>query len=89
MLKNNQVNDTTQLTIKAFDPVFTPRVSISKVFANSISVYASVSSGYTPPLLSDAIASDGTVDLSLTPERAVQYEIGTKGIFSMISLHIN
>ena len=79
MLKNNQVNDTTQLEVKAFNPIFTPRISISKVFSNSVSVYASVSSGYTPPLLSDAIASDGTVNLSLTPERAVQYEIGTKG----------
>lgn len=79
MLKNGQVNDTTQLMKKSFKPVLAPRISISKVFADHISVYASVSSGYTPPLLSSATASDGSVDLGLKPERAVQYEIGTKG----------
>lgn len=79
MLKNGQVNDTTQLMKKSFKPVFAPRISVSKVFGNNVSVYASVSSGYTPPLLSSAIATNGTVDLGLKPERAVQYEIGTKG----------
>lgn len=79
MLKNNQVNDTTQLTVKAFDPVVTQRISVSKVFNNEVSAYLSVSTGYTPPLLSDAVASNGSVDLSLSPEKAVQYEAGTKG----------
>ncbi len=79
MLKNGQVNDTTQLIKKSFKPVFAPRISVSKVFGNNLSVYASVSSGYTPPLLNSAIATDGSVDLGLRPERAVQYEIGTKG----------
>ncbi len=79
MLRSNQVYDTTNLAVKSFDPVFMPRISFSKVFSNMVSVYASISSGYTPPLLSDAVANDGTVDLSLKPERAVQYEIGSKG----------
>jgi len=79
MLRNNQVYDTTNLAVKSFNPVFTPRISFSKVFSNMVSVYASISSGFTPPLLSDAIATDGTIDLSLKPERAIQYEIGTKG----------
>jgi iron complex outermembrane receptor protein len=76
MLKDNQVSDTTELMVKSFDWVFTPRMAVSKDFDDRGSVYASVSSGYTPPLLSNAIANDGTVDLSLDPERAVQYEIG-------------
>lgn len=79
MLKNNQLNDTTSLTIKAFEPSFNPRIAISKVFNEEASVYVSVSTGYTPPLLGDAIANDGTVNTELTPEKAVQYEIGSKG----------
>ena len=79
MLRGNQVYDTTSLAVKSFDPVFTPRISLSKVFNNMVTIYAGISSGYTPPLLSDAVASDGSVDLSLKPERAVQYEIGSKG----------
>lgn len=79
MLKNNAVNDTTLLVVKVFKPTFTPRISVLKMFGDNVSVYASVSSGYAPPLLSDAIASNGTIDLDLKPERSTQFEIGTKG----------
>ena len=79
MLKNNQLNDTTSLTVKAFEPAFTPRIAFSKVFNEEASVYVSVSTGYTPPLLGDATANDGTVNTNLKPEKAVQYEIGSKG----------
>ena len=79
MLKNSLLNDTTQLIINAFAPVITPRIAISKVFSDEASVYVSVSRGYTPPLLSDAVRSDGSIDTNLKPEYAVQYEIGSKG----------
>jgi iron complex outermembrane receptor protein len=86
MLKNNQLSDTTVLRVKSFDAVFAPRVAVSKGLGGSASVYASVSSGYTPPLLSNIIANTGAVDLSLKPERAVQYEVGTQGMFLHNSL---
>ncbi len=79
MLKNNQVNDTTDVIVDAFKPVITPRISVTKIFSNEFSVYASVSTGYTPPLLGDAVASDNSVNQDLKPEKAIQYEIGTKG----------
>ncbi|HEU4989453.1 MAG TPA: TonB-dependent receptor [Gemmatimonadaceae bacterium] len=81
LLRNNQLFDTTLTQVRSFDWQFTPRVSVSKAVGRAGSVYASVSSGYTPPLLSNTVASDGTVDLSLKPERAVQYEVGTQGSF--------
>lgn len=79
MLNANQLFDTTRMQTRSFDAVFTPRVALSKGLGANASVYASVSSGYTPPLLSNTVASDGTVDLALKPERAVQYEVGTQG----------
>ncbi|MGH7669699.1 MAG: TonB-dependent receptor [Gemmatimonadaceae bacterium] len=81
MLKNNVLYDTTSTQVRSFDWVLTPRVAVSKGITRSASVYASVSSGYTPPLLSNTVSSDGTVDLSLKPERAIQYEVGTQGSF--------
>ncbi len=81
MLRNNQLYDTTTTMVRKFDWVLTPRLSVSKGITRSASVYASVSTGYTPPLLSNTVANDGTVDLSLKPERAVQYEVGTQGSF--------
>lgn len=79
MLKNNQLYDTTTVQTRSFKTVFTPHVALSKEVGDGSSVYASVSTGYTPPLLSNTVASDGTVDLSLKPERAVQYEVGAQG----------
>jgi iron complex outermembrane receptor protein len=79
MLKNNLLNDTTHLVIKAFKPVVTPRVALTKVFNEELSLYVSLSTGYTPPLLGDAVASDGTVNTELKPEHAIQYEFGSKG----------
>ncbi|MEO7217352.1 MAG: TonB-dependent receptor [Gemmatimonadaceae bacterium] len=79
MLKANQLFDTTSLKVRSFKAVINPRITVTKGFAGGASVYASVSSGYSPPLLSNTIANNGTVNLSLKPERAVQYEIGTHG----------
>ncbi len=81
LLRNNQVFDTTTTEERSFDAVFTPRVTLAKGFGANTSVYASVSAGYTPPLLSNIIANTGDVNLALDPERAVQYEIGTQSTF--------
>ncbi|MEO7103550.1 MAG: TonB-dependent receptor [Gemmatimonadaceae bacterium] len=79
MLKANVLYDTTTLAVRSFKAALNPRVAITKGFGDNASVYASVSSGYTPPLLSNTIANNGKVDLTLKPERAVQYEAGTQG----------
>jgi iron complex outermembrane receptor protein len=79
MLNNNQVYNGSIYVINSFSPVFTPRIAVLKALNNNISIYASISTGYSPPLLSDAVASDGTINTSLKPEKAVQYEIGSKG----------
>jgi iron complex outermembrane receptor protein len=65
---------------KSFSPVFTPRISLLKLLNDHISVYADVSSGYTPPPTADVInAVLGTVNKDLKPESGIQYEVGTKG----------
>jgi iron complex outermembrane receptor protein len=87
LLKNNQLFDTTQIQRKTFPAALAPRFQLSKAFDGNGSVYASVSSGYTPPLLTNVIASDGTVDVGLKPERAVQYEVGTQG--SLLDKRLN
>ncbi|HKJ30650.1 MAG TPA: TonB-dependent receptor [Balneolales bacterium] len=82
LLDNGQVSNSASLKVKSFNAVFDPRISVSKVINHNFSVYANVSSGYTPPMLSSATASDGTVNMNLEPEHGVQYEIGTKGSFA-------
>ena len=79
MLKSNQLFDTTFIRNKKFAKVFAPRAEITKGFGDVASIYGSVSTGYTPPLLSQALSSDGTVNTGLKPEHAVQYEVGVQG----------
>ena len=76
--RNNLLNDTTQLQVLPFDVTLTPRISVLKAFGDNISVYASVSTGYTPPAISNITASN-IIDSLLNPERATQFELGTKG----------
>jgi iron complex outermembrane receptor protein len=81
LLNAGMLFDTTQVQSRSFDWDFDPRIAVSKEIHGTALVYASVSGGYTPPLLSNAVASDGTVDVGLKPEHAVQYEVGTQGNF--------
>lgn len=78
MLRSGQILDSTVTRTKSFDAVVTPRVAVSKAFGAVASIYASVASGYTPPLLSSVIDNTGAVNLGLEPERAVQYEVGAQ-----------
>lgn len=65
---------------KTFSPVFTPRVALNRMFGPNMSVYANVSQGYSPPTSADAVIPfTGEPNADLKPERATQYEIGTKG----------
>lgn len=65
---------------KTFDPVVTPRVALHRMLGSDASVYASLSQGYSPPTAGDAVIPyTGEPNAALSPERAVQYEVGSKG----------
>jgi iron complex outermembrane receptor protein len=79
MLKNSQLFDTTATINKAFSGVFLPRASVQKSFGSNWSLFADVSTGFAPPLLSQIISNTGAVDTALKPEHATQYELGIEG----------
>ena len=79
LLRNGQLFDTTKAQTRTFPTVLAPRVQVQKGLGSHGSLYASVSTGYTPPLLSNVVASDNSVNLGLKPERAIQYEVGAQG----------
>ncbi|PZF72532.1 TonB-dependent receptor [Taibaiella soli] len=65
---------------KSFDPVVTPRIALQRSFGKNISVYANVSGGYTPPTTGQVVIPQiGQVNTDLKPEKAMMYEVGTKG----------
>ena len=79
LLRNGQLYDTTKAVTRRFPLVVAPRVQVEKGVGTHGSLYASVSTGYTPPLLANVVASDNTVNTTLKPEHAVQYEVGAQG----------
>jgi len=62
-----------------FDPVFSPRVALLKKVTSYISVYGSVSSGFSPPSLAEVRPSTATFNNTLNSERGISYEVGLKG----------
>jgi iron complex outermembrane receptor protein len=63
---------------RTFDPVISPRLALLKKF-NMVSVYASVSQGFSPPSLAEVRPSAGTYNNDLNSERGLNYEIGLRG----------
>lgn len=79
LLKNGVVNDTSVLLKKDFDTQFMPRVSLEKTVYGGLVAFGNYSLGYAPPLLSQIVANNGTVNTDLKPEHGAQYELGVRG----------
>lgn len=60
---------------------FLPRIALLKKIQDKISVFASVSSGFSPPTVTEYISGYQTSTFvpSLAPERGINYEVGTRG----------
>lgn len=60
---------------------FSPRVALLKKIKNQFSVFGSVGSGFSPPTMTEYITGYrfNTYTASLSSEKGVNYEIGTRG----------
>ncbi|KAB7731383.1 TonB-dependent receptor [Rudanella paleaurantiibacter] len=64
---------------RTFDPVWLPRVALLKQLTDAISVFGSISTGYSAPTLQEIRPSDLVFNPRLTPERGTSYELGLRG----------
>ncbi len=65
---------------RSYRNMLSPHVAINKVFNEKVSIYASYSKGYKPPVSSYFyIPVIGQVNTDLKPEIANQFELGSKG----------
>lgn len=62
-----------------FAPVWLPRVALLKKIGDRLSVFGSLSYGYSPPTTDEIRPSTATFNTTLKPERGVNYEIGARG----------
>ena len=64
---------------KSFDPVWVPRVGLTKNLSAQIAAHASVSYGFSPPALEEVRTNEGSINLGLKPEQGINYEVGLRG----------
>lgn len=72
---------------RSFTPQLSPRVALLKKFGDALSVYGSVSSGFSPPSLAEVRPSTGTYNNLLNPEHGLNYETGFRG--SLLNNHLH
>ncbi|GAA4395692.1 TonB-dependent receptor PqqU [Nibrella viscosa] len=64
---------------RTFTPVWLPRVALLRTFGPNVSVFASVSTGYSAPSGQEVRPSEATFNTTLEPERGINYEAGLRG----------
>ena len=56
-----------------------PRIAILKQLNSSLSIYSSISRGFSPPTTAEILPSSGRISTDLNAEEGVNYEIGIRG----------
>lgn len=65
--------------LRGFQPVWLPRVALLKKLGDYISVFASVSTGYSAPTIQEVRPSEGTFNPTLNPEQGTNLEAAVRG----------
>jgi len=73
----------------SFDGIFSPKFGLSHAFTKNISVYSSVSHGFSPITLQETLLPDGQINTELEPETGWNFEIGTRGTLFKDRLQFN
>ncbi len=71
------------------DPEISPRVALLKKIGEQLSIYGSISEGFSSPTLAEVRPSAGTINTSLNAERCTNYELGTRSGFFKRTLTID
>jgi len=67
---------------KKYDNQAAPRLAILKQFAKTLSAYASVAKGFSPPTTAELLPSSGIIATNLNAEEGINYEAGIRGTFN-------
>lgn len=67
-----------------YDPEFMPRLAFITTPGKNVSIYGSLSHGFSPPTLAEINASNGVFNRDLQPETGTNYELGARSEFFRI-----
>jgi iron complex outermembrane recepter protein len=54
-----------------------------------LSLYASVSKGFSPPSLSELLPTGGAINTTLSPEQGINYDLGARGNWGRLRFDVN
>lgn len=64
-----------------FNNELTPRFALLKKINPTVSLYGSISDGFSPPTTAEVLPSTGIINADLQAEKGINYELGTRGSF--------
>ncbi|MFY0651181.1 MAG: TonB-dependent receptor [Cyclobacteriaceae bacterium] len=62
-----------------FDPVFSPKLGITYLTSENLSVYATVAHGFSLPTFNETLNPNGDINEDIRSEQGLNYELGIKG----------
>ena len=74
-------NDPDQSGDFKFNAILSPKVGLSYLIADNMSVFSSISHGFSPISLAETLLPDGQVNTDLKPETGWNFEMGSRGSF--------
>ncbi len=75
---SSEVNPDQSGTFK-YNTILSPKLGLSHLISEEISLFASVSHGFSPISLNETLLPDGQINTDLRPETGWNFEIGTRG----------
>ena len=81
-LKDEYQNDSEDFSGNySFDPILSPKIGITHQFTQNVSIYATISHGFSPPTLEETLLPNGLINTEIQPETGWNFEIGSRGNF--------
>ncbi len=62
-----------------FDGMLSPKFGISHELNSNVSIYSTISHGFSPPSISETLLPDGQINTAIQPETGWNFEVGTRG----------
>lgn len=62
-----------------FKTILSPKFGLSHLFSENISIFSSISHGFSPISLQETLLPDGQINTNLKPETGWNFEVGTRG----------
>ena len=64
-----------------FNAILSPKVGLSHLIADNMSIFSSISHGFSPISLAETLLPDGQINTDLKPETGWNFEMGSRGSF--------